>query len=245
MMNSPQVAIPAEPVGKKELLHAVYGVYTSWVERFPLACRKGCNTCCTQSVHMTSLEGEIILDFLKGAGRDYWLLEKLASIAPGKGGQAVTMNQFAGACLKHQDIRGEPGGNWDFTPCFFLEEGICSIYEARPFGCRSFGSFVQCTIDSAAHMAPIHLAVNTVFTQIIEHVNSDGGYCSSMAAILHSLVETPTLNDKIHLLPARPVPGFLLEPHEIKVVQHLLQQLQGQFPEKGIFGDLIDNFMPI
>jgi Fe-S-cluster containining protein len=191
------------------------------------------------------MEGEIILDFVKGADREKWLLEKLAGVAPGKGRQALTLNQFAGACLKHWEISGEPGGNWDFTPCFFLEEGLCSIYEARPFGCRSFGSFVQCATDSEAQMAPLHLAVNTVFTQIIEHVSSDGGYCSSMADILHSLVDSPILNDKMHLLPAQPVPGFLLEPHEIKVVQHLLQQLQGQFSEKGIFGDLIDNFMPI
>ena len=49
----------------------------------------------------------------------------------------------------------------------------------------------------------------------------------------------------MHLLPARPVPGFLLEPHEAQVVKVLLQQLSGQFSEKGIFGDLIDNFMPI
>jgi Fe-S-cluster containining protein len=245
MMNKPQVAISAKPVRKKQVLLAVYGVYASWVERFPLACRKGCHTCCTQSVNMTSMEGEIILDFVKGADREKWLLEKLAGVAPGKGREALTLNQFAAACLKHQEISGEPGGNWDFTPCFFLEEGLCSIYEARPFGCRSFGSFVQCATDSEAQMAPLHLAVNTVFTQIIEHVSSDGGYCSSMADILHSLVGSPILIDKMHLLPAQPVPGFLLESHEIKVVQHLLQQLQGQFSEKGIFGDLIDNFMPI
>ena len=46
-------------------------------------------------------------------------------------------------------------------------------------------------------------------------------------------------------VPARPVPGFLLEPHEVQVIQFLLQQLRGRFSEKGIFGDLIDNFMPI
>jgi len=246
MMNSPQVAIPAEPVRKKELLHAVYGVYTSWVERFPLACRKGCNTCCTQSVHMTSLEGEIILDFLKGAGLDNWLLEKLASIAPGKGGQAVTMNQFAGACLKYQDIRGEPGGNWDFTPCFILEEGICSIYEARPFGCRSFGSFVECNADRAAEILPIQLAVNTVFTQIIEHIDSDGGTWAKIGDMLHSLTgSNRVFAGRTCLLQARPLPGFLLDDHELHVVNSLLRQLYQESGEKQTFGDLIDNFMSI
>jgi Fe-S-cluster containining protein len=245
MMIQPQGSIPAEMDHKKELLHAIYGVYARWVERFPLACQKGCAACCTNSVIITSLEGEIILDFVIGAGREKWLLEKLAGAAPEKGREAITMNQFAGACLNHQEVDQETLGGWDFTPCVFLEAKICSIYEVRPFGCRSFGSFVQCAADRAAEMAPIQLAVNTVLTQIIEHVSSDGGYCSTMADILHSLVNTGICNEKMHLLPAQPVPGFLLEPHEIKVVKALLLQLGGQFSDKGIFGDLIDNFLPI
>ena len=245
MIIQERIGIPAEIDYKKELLHAVYDVYARWIERFPLACRMGCNACCTQSVSMTSLEGEIVLDFVKGTGRGKWLLAKLAGVPPGKSRERITTNQFAGACLNHQEVDRETMGGWDFTPCVFLEANICSIYEARPFGCRSFGSFVQCTADSAAQMAPIHLAVNTVFTQIIEHVNSDGGYCSAMTDILHSLVNSPICNEKEHLLPAQPVPGFLLEPHEIKVVQALFLQLGGQYSDKGMFGDLIDNFMPI
>jgi Fe-S-cluster containining protein len=245
MMIQPQAGIPAEMDHKKELLHAVYAVYERWVERFPLACQKGCAACCTNSVTLTSLEGEIILDFFKGTGREKWLLEKLAGAPPGKGRGAITMNQFAGACLNHQEVDQETMEGWDFTPCVFLEAKICSIYEVRPFGCRSFGSFVQCAADRAAEMAPIHLAVNTVLTQIIEHTSSDGGYCSTMADILHSLVNSGICNEKMHLLPAQPMPGFLLEPHEIKVVKALLLQLGGHFSDKGIFGDLIDNFMLI
>ncbi len=244
-MIQPQASIPAEMDHKKELLHVIYGVYARWVERFPLACRKGCAACCTNSVTMTSLEGEIILDFVKGTGREEWLLEKLAGAPPGKGWGAITMNQFAGACLNHQEVDRETTAGWDFTPCVFLEAKVCSIYEVRPFGCRSFGSFEQCAADRAAEMAPIQLTVNTVLTQIIEHVSSDGGYCSTMTDILHSLVNSGICNEKTHLLPARPLPGFLLEPHETKEVKALLLQLDGHFSDKGIFGDLIDNFLPI
>jgi hypothetical protein len=49
----------------------------------------------------------------------------------------------------------------------------------------------------------------------------------------------------ICLLQARPVPGFLLESREMQVVKVLLQQLREQYPEKTIFGDLIDNFLPM
>ena len=245
MMMQQQAGLPVDMVHKKELLHAVYTVYSRWVERFPLACHMGCAACCTRSVTMASLEGEVILDFVKGKGREKWLRQKLAQAVPGKNRPGITTNQFAEACLNHREVDGKALGCWDFTPCVFLEEKSCTIYEARPFGCRSFGSFVECTADRAAEMAPVHLAVNTVFTQIIEHIGSDGGYWASMTDILHSLAESESRDVKENLLPALPVPGFLLEPREEQVVLVLLQELREKFPGKVIIGDLIDNFMPI
>jgi Fe-S-cluster containining protein len=230
---------------KQQLLRAVYGVYSPWVERFPLACKKGCAACCTQSVTMTSMEGEMILDFVRREGREKWLLEKLDRDRPGKSTAAMTTNHFAKACLDHQEVCVDNWGSWDFTPCIFLVENTCSIYEVRPFGCRSFGSFVKCGAGRAAEIAPRHLAVNTVFTQIIEHVSSDGGYWATMNDILLSLADCNTQDWKIHLLPAQPVPGFLIEPHEKHTVKTLLKQLREKFSEKGVFGDLIDNCMPI
>jgi Fe-S-cluster containining protein len=239
-----QTGKPAGLGHKKQLLHAVYGVYSSWVQRFPLACKKGCAACCTQSVTMTSMEGEMILDVVRKKGRENRVLEKLAQSRPGKSRAAMTTNQFAKACLNHQEVCGGAPGGWDFTPCAFLVENTCSIYEVRPFGCRCFGSFVECGAGKAAKMAPIHLAVNTVFTQVIEHICSDGGYWGTMNDILHSLASNNP-DGKMHLLPAQPLPGFLLEPHEKQTVKILLKQLGEQVSEKAIFGDLIDNFMLI
>ena len=62
---------PKEMDHKKELLHTVYEVYSSWVDRFPLECQKGCASCCTQSVTMTSLEGGEILAFIKRKVTEY------------------------------------------------------------------------------------------------------------------------------------------------------------------------------
>jgi Fe-S-cluster containining protein len=245
MILKEQANIPAGMNAKKQVLDAVYGVYSEWVERFPLACQKGCGACCTRSVTMTSLEGEVILDFARRDGREKWLFEKLSQADQGQSRATLTTNQFAAACLNHREVDFDGLENWDFTPCVFLSENTCAIYTARPFGCRSFGSLVPCAAESEAVMAPIHLAVNTVFTQVIEHLSSDGGYWSTMSDILHHLGGSRNPDREMHLLPARPVPGFLLEPHEVQVIQFLLQQLRGRFSEKGIFGDLIDNFMPI
>jgi len=106
-------------------------------------------------------------------------------------------------------------------------------------------ALARCSDNSGAEMAPIHLTVNTVFTQIIEHVCSDGGYWGNMADILNNQSENKTSGSIRGLLPAQPIPGFLLEPHEMKLVHVLLKQLYGQSVEKQVFGDLIDNFMPI
>ena len=245
MMARLHIHLPADMDHKKQLLAAVHTVYSRWVERFPLACQKGCAACCTGSVTMTSLEGEVILDFINKNNRGKWLLHKLAKTAPGKSKAAITLNQYAAACLKHQEVGEAALGSWDFTPCVFLDENMCSLYEVRPFDCRSFGSLVRCGVDEAAEIAPMHLTVNTVFTQIIEHLSSDGGYWSNMTDILHSLSCCGTRNRKIHYLPARPVPGFLLESHEVHEIHDLLQQLREQSPAKGILCDLIDKFMPI
>ena len=56
-----------------------------------------------------------------------------------------------------------------------------------PLAAEALAHFVQCAAGRAAEMAPMHLTVNTVFTQIIEHVSSDGGYWSTMTDIIHSL----------------------------------------------------------
>ena len=244
-MIQQQADLPAGMDRKRELLHAVYGVYSGWVERFPLACQKGCAACCTQSVTMTSLEGEEVLSFVKRKGMEKWLIEKLGKTTAGKSKAALTTNQYARACLEHQEVAEETLGNWDFTPCIFLEKNICSIYEVRPFGCRSFGSLLRCSDNNGAEIAPIHLTVNTVFTQIIEHVCSDGGYWGTMADILENLIENQASGSTRSLLPAQSIPGFLLEPYEVKLIHVLLKQLYEQSAEKQTFGDLIDNFMPI
>jgi len=244
-MIQQQADLPAGMDRKRELLHAVYGVYSGWVERFPLACQKGCAACCTQSVTITSLEGEEVLGFVKRKGMEKWLIEKLGKATAGKNMAAITTNQYARACLEHQIVDEETLGDWDFTPCVFLEEKICLIYEVRPFGCRSFGSLTRCSDNNGAEIAPIHLTVNTVFTQIVEYFVSDGGYWGNMADILENLIGNQASGSTRSLLPAQSIPGFLLEPYEVKLIHVLLKQLYEQSAEKQTFGDLIDNFMPI
>ena len=230
---------------KKEMLQAVYSIYAGWVEPFSLACGKGCASCCTASVSISSLEGEAILDFVGQTGRENWLHDRLNQRRPRKGRAGMTMNRFAAACLNRQEVETEDDDCWDFSPCIFLDDSCCSIYAVRPFGCRSFGSLVRCAPDRPAAITPDHLTVNTVFTQVIEHLSSDGGSWSTMTVMLRNLTGLDVPGENMQLMPALPVPGFLLEAREVMVIRPLLQELCRRFPAQGIFCDLIDNFLPI
>lgn len=194
---------------------------------------------------MTTLEGEVILDTIRRLGREKWLLDKLAEIIPGKSRPLMTTNQFAEFCLKQIEVDSDNFSSWDFSPCIFLADGSCSIYQVRPFGCRSFGSLVKCRPEGRAEIAPIHLTVNTVFSQVIEHFNSDTGYWSVMTDILHSLTHRDTIKPEDFLLLARPLPGFLLDPREKDRVLSLLKKFCQHPAVPGGFSDLIDNFMLI
>ena len=244
-MIQQQASVTKDMTSKETLLDTLYEVYSQWVVRFPLACQKGCTACCTQSVTMKSLEGKNILGFLKAEGREKGLPELLGHRVKANKGVTLTTNQYARACLEHREIADDALGGWNFVPCVFLHENACSIYEVRPFGCRSFGSFETCSENSGAEMAPIHLTVNTVFSQAIEHICSVGGFWGNMGDVLESLVEGQLPDTKGKLLPAQPIPGFLLAPQEVKPVNFLLKQLCEQFKDKQTFGDLIDNFLPI
>jgi len=244
-MNMQAHKNPADTDSRKELLQEVYRVYSDWVECFPLACQKGCAACCTQSVTMTSLEGELILDFIRKMDLQEWLQSILAEASPGRNRPKITTNQFARACLEQRDIDPQEFPDWDFTPCVFLDRAVCTIYEVRPFGCRCFGSQAKCDLKGTSEMAPIHLTVNTVFNQIIEHLSSGGGYWANMTDILHCLRIEEYRAEKNHLLEARPVPGFLLEPEEVGPVSRLLKKIAEECDDKKSTGDLIDNFIGI
>lgn len=77
------------------------------------ACRRGCDSCCRMDVSITSLEAERLAAV---SGRRTRRPPPAPSRAP---------TRFAG------------------VPCPFLKHGACSVYEARPFACRSHFAFTQ------------------------------------------------------------------------------------------------------
>ena len=124
---------------------------------------------------MTTMEGENIISFLKEKDRFSSFAAELEKDKKQAQTPDMTTNQFAVACLNHQEIGEEKQIGWNFEKCIFLMDDACSIYPVRPFGCRSFGSFEDCSVTGEAEVPEMYLAVNTVLMQIIEHLDEDGG----------------------------------------------------------------------
>lgn len=122
---------------KATIVQHIYAAFEEWAPAETFFCKKGCATCCTQNVTVTAVEGSIILQHIIKNDRQKSFAEKLEEakeLTP----PPLTTNEYAEACFKGEDV--DPGQNDNLTPCPFLENNTCSIYEVRPFGCRCFGS---------------------------------------------------------------------------------------------------------
>ena len=198
---------------RRQILLAIYALHDKWANEFEYACHKGCATCCTRSVTMTTLEGELIHEYITGQRAD--LIPQRAALTLDSPAPAMTTNQFAAACLRGEEV-AEPPGAWDLAPCLFLRDGCCAIYPARPFMCRGFGSRVRCDLRGEAEIAPLLLTLNTVIMQCLEHLDQ-GRPWGNMQLILRGVAADAAGEQAIPtggLALARPLPGFLLLPED-------------------------------
>ena len=201
------------------LLHAIYDAFSEWSTRFPFACHKGCATCCTRSVTMTSLEGQGIMTYLAGNGRQAELATPDFQPTATRTAR-LTTNGFVAAHLRDEAV--EEPANWDLRPCPFLADNACTIYDVRPFGCRLFASLTPCAQTGAAEMPPGYLAASTIMLQLIEHLNRNGRW-GTLVEVLGGLAgegQADTFGE-----PTAAVPGFLIAPDERAAVEPLLHAL--------------------
>jgi len=220
---------------KKRVLKAIYQHFDLWSSELDFACRKGCSVCCTQNVTMTSLEGDYIMDFIRENRTEEWLRETMVFTVP-LATPAVTTNEYAKACLDGRDI--DPGNVFFEGTCPFLSKGNCSIYEARPFSCRSFASMKICSPGSSASVPQFFLTAVTAVSQIIEHLDQRHLW-GNMLNIVYLLsqqherteeVITADNQKKILLAQtgcrsAKPLPGFLVGEEDFPLVSPLLETI--------------------
>ncbi len=54
---------------KRVILEQIYETYDNFSKEFDVACKKYCANCCTRNVTMTTLEGYMIVKYLKLKGK--------------------------------------------------------------------------------------------------------------------------------------------------------------------------------
>jgi len=200
------------------LLATLYDAFAQWASAFAFACRKGCATCCTRSVTMTSLEGDGIMAFLDETGRRSELAAPAFQPSANRMARCTT-NAFVAAHLAGESV--EEAESWDLRPCPFLRDESCSIYPVRPFGCRLFASQDPCAASGVAEMPPGYFAGATVLLQYIEHLDN-GGRWGTMVELLAGLNTGQAEN---YGEPTAPIPGFLIAPDEHALIEPLLHDL--------------------
>ena len=202
----------------------IFKVFAEEAAAIDFACGPGCATCCTRSVTLTTAEGRLIVDFLRAAGRD--LPELPRDPVPLR--PAVTANGLAALCLAGEEGPAEAASPWLFEPCFFLKDGLCAIYPARPFACRSFGSTVNCGQAGMAEAPAGFLTLAVVTNQLLEDLDA-GGFWGNLADVL-ALVdpgadEAARSAARQRLLPNRSLPGLLVLPEERERVNRYLAKV--------------------
>ncbi len=219
---------------KDQILKKIYTIFSDWSSNKKVACQKGCAVCCTRSVTITALEGEIILRFILERNMEQWFAEKLQKSSDHQRPKMST-NDFARACLQERDVDfGEVSSQ---ASCPFLEDDICQIYPARPFGCRMMISETTCTADNPALVPDHYFSAATAVAQIIEHLGQKEYWgnmldvlpalcdISEFKAIAQYLSSSMIMQARMRTLTAKPLPGFLFTKEEEKTVSPLLQTI--------------------
>ena len=188
-----------------ETLEKIYALHDDLMEKLALACRAGCDLCCTRNVSVTSLEAALIAGHLEKTGRNEHLAKIEAVINLPRFQPLTTTNTLAQLCRNGQtppDEKCDPA----WRPCPFLTKSRCSIYTVRPFACRCMVSKSVCREGGQAEIDDYHLALHTVFMQFIEHADATG--CTGN--LIDMLGVPPTGQDGF--VPNRPIEMILLPP---------------------------------
>jgi Fe-S-cluster containining protein len=199
---------------KRAVLAQLYHLHEQYILTIAVACGKYCHDCCTANVTMTSLEGDYILSGLA--------IEDFAEIMPLIHRQlqkprfipALTTNQIAQACRNGEELVDEQSPA-DPGPCPLLHEGLCRIYPVRPFGCRCMVSSAPCRWKGWAETDPVTLTINTLFLQVIEHIDRDGfsGNLSDVLAWLDAKRDPDSPRPPVSDLAFNtPIPALIIPP---------------------------------
>ncbi len=209
----------------------MYRTFDNYIKNnYHTACNRGCSSCCTQNVTLTTLEGYQVLKSLK-KNESTRSLNSLSVPDPSRFRPRFTVNDLASACLNREEPPDEGPGP-DLKACLLLQDDLCSIYCDRPFACRSFLSQKACQLNGEAEVSHGLASVIAACQQIIEHMDVNG-YYGNIVDIVHFLnLGSNDTNyaggnrlNAADLSPTKPIPGFLIPPDDAAEVRAYLSRL--------------------
>jgi Fe-S-cluster containining protein len=210
-----------------EALAQIYEIYDRALASFDLACRQGCDHCCTANVTLTSLEARRIIEGL-GDRADEILAQLQARPDSRRFRPVVTINAIAAMTLAGEEPP-EESAQAGAGACPLLVEGRCPIYSLRPFACRCMVSTRPCEAAGYATVDDFLVTVNTVFQQVIEQLDADG--CTgNLRDVLCGLGRSGggvALDcERLGLAANRPMPALMVPPEHRGRIAALLDQLR-------------------
>ncbi len=219
---------------KMETLSKIYERFDGAVKTLDVACRAGCDACCTCNVTATGLETAFAFSQLDKKSRAAVTARIGTAAGLKRYRPALTTNGFAQATMSGQAV-AEEENDPAWGRCPLLVDGRCSIYHVRPFGCRSMMSQTPCQETGWAQMTPLALTLSTVILQYIEHLDAGGcfGNFLDMAGWFGAHVEAGQLPDDILMdsdtdalaLPNIKIPGLMVPPEHRSEVAPLIRTL--------------------
>ncbi len=234
---------------KEQILQEIYKQFETWNNNRDLACCAGCAACCTQNVTVTATEAELIHKWVVSQNKTEWLADILATERKSERPK-MTTNDFAKACLEGKEV--DPGQADNLTPCLFLQDGKCQIYEVRPFSCRAFISAKTCGPTQPAVVTEQYAATTTAITQIVEHLGQKE-YWGHLFDVLTTMTDISAYKEacaklnpeqimecRMRTLTAKPLVGFLLTEEDMIEAEPILQAIFSAKVENKTIEDILN-----
>ncbi|QJD29182.1 YkgJ family cysteine cluster protein [Methylococcus geothermalis] len=147
----------------------------------PLACHKGCATCCTLRVTATAPEVLMIERYVR------WSDDRFKSI----GIDLPARIDAADARTRDLDEAGRVALR---LRCPYIEDGVCLIYQVRPLACRGHASYdVRACVEAAAgltgeipYSAP-HRVVRSLVQNAMQSSLRDAGLAFGLYELNHAV----------------------------------------------------------
>ncbi len=215
-----------------DALQRIYDIHDQVLASYGLACRRGCDACCTANVTLTTLEALKIVTGLGGDGEQ--ILAPLArNPDPRRFRPRTGINAIAAMVLNGEDPP-EEGADPEAGPCPLLRDHCCPIYPLRPFACRCMASTRACDTTGYATIDDFLVTVNTVFQQVIEDLDAGGatGNLSDLLLLLCRLDIRETYvrgqldPTPLNLAPNRRMPALMVPPEHRQRMAPVIERLR-------------------